>query len=194
MTMTANEEEMINQQQRSNGERVILDDVAGYSGVQLQDEFADLFFVNQCLASMKGMAEFVLISRINQFIFPMETLSSSLDGSNVLYENLRSTIRNTKKSALLDKVQNGYTAFYQALSPDESLPSGSSAHVASQRHGSIAGSTSMSLLSESSIDDKVLPSCSIRINFIYGVADPEDSFAPWGPGDTKWIHGKIPLL
>lgn len=72
------------------------DDVPGFSGVQLSDNFADVFFLNHCLYLLKGKeisggsgsgggggggAKFMLVMRVNQLLVPThakQTLRSML--------------------------------------------------------------------------------------------------------------------
>jgi hypothetical protein len=48
------------------------DKVAGFSGIHLHDEYAELFFMNQCLGYAKGLSSTILFRRINEYAVPMK--------------------------------------------------------------------------------------------------------------------------
>jgi len=55
------------------------DDVPGIGGIQLHDSYALQLFYQQCLYFSKGLAEYVAISAINQYIIPIALYNADPD-------------------------------------------------------------------------------------------------------------------
>ena len=57
------------------------DHVAGFAGMHLHEEYAELFFMNQCSSFLKGLADVVVFSRVDSLIAPVQhgRLSNILD-------------------------------------------------------------------------------------------------------------------
>ncbi len=144
------------------------DDAMGFSGMHINDNYADLFFVNQCLYLNKGIADYVSLLKPSQFLvlpFGVLTLDKALINlANSTLQNVSST---SQCSFPLETYQvpdppgtfGGWGPADSVFSADffgvsksygpldrleEDIPVGdqSSSHILSTRHTWLAGSRS----------------------------------------------------
>lgn len=92
------------------------EDVAGFKGIQLKDSFADVFFYNYCLQTLRTASDYILLIRAQQFVFSGKNgvrLAEAIgSGNNKFMEKVegdRFTGRfqaSTKKSGNYEKAMN----------------------------------------------------------------------------------------
>jgi hypothetical protein len=84
------------------------DKIAGFAGIHLHDEYAELFFMNMCLGYTKGLAASVYFLRVNEFAVAAEAAIPALlqpvsPSSKVIIKASTVVVPTTKAGPMGDK-------------------------------------------------------------------------------------------
>lgn len=177
------------------------DDVSGFGGVQLNDAYAEQYFVNMCLYYAKGMYNYVSIGHVEEYIIPDKASHGAEDGSSFVHTVLKELVssagvtNNTVSTASRgnNKISGGtqYAPCTYALSsPTHISPTQTTTllHTTNLR-GSIGGKSNTTSSSRSVVKYTV-GKVSGKLD-VYGIEDPVGSFGNWGPGESAWGRGKM---
>lgn len=87
------------------------DKIAGFEGIHLHDEFAELFFMNQCLGFVKGFSSLTFFQRLNEILW---LPPSPGDGS----PTLASSILRNHSSSFRPTIYRASTVVMQTIRRD----------------------------------------------------------------------------
>ena len=144
------------------------DDAAGFNGVGLHSRLADWIFLNQCLYFSKGIADFVVTTSFNEFMLPVEVpgMGSGLAPEIGSFQDVIELAMDVKRKRYFRARNPNPTLTLNDTNPNPNrLP----------RRGN-HGQT---------WDFRKENCFGVRLQG-FGVADPPDGFAFWGPGDNFW--------
>jgi hypothetical protein len=161
-------------------------DAAGFSGIQLNDEFANVFLYNQCLLQTKSQSDVqrLLFLKINQFLLPSTDLLSSTKTKkktakgteekekSILFNSLlavENALRKQKPDSAKPKIDFRVYTSYAATSHSTKLTT-----TVSTATSAASAATAFS--------------CGFQIPSVYGITDKTDSF-PFGPSDYSFFKG-----
>lgn len=171
------------------------DDVPGFAGVQLNDAYAQQFFLNQCLYLAKDMAAYVTVLRPGEFLVP-RTSSQETNGEGVARAE-RSVVSQLlvqfeKASANVSTGARGSALHPSPSTPTTNTASSATAHCSFVlRAGSIPSSTAHSS-SVAAPGPAPGPAGVIAGPLeVYGIEDPPSVFGGWGPGESSWSKGTM---
>lgn len=164
------------------------DDVQGFGGIKLKDAYAEQYFLNQCLYYAKGMARYVTVLHIDEFIMPLDTSGATGvagDSSNKLtfvqdavrrFSTIDTSNSSVESAVGTQQLSKGHVAVqshctYSFLPIDASAPSGGQGNGGAESTAAHTGTVQAPLR-------------------VYGIEDPANVFGAWGPGESTWSRGK----
>jgi hypothetical protein len=158
-------------------------DMAGFSGMQLNDEFASIFLYNQCLQRTKYLpdSEYLLFLKINQFLIPPITSFSFKEDLEIRKEKFLKLL----SSSLNEKKSIAYATFPSSLHSRHSGKSKSKGSMSNNLQSDRSDRRNLKGLPSLS---SALPVCSWKIASSYGIVDSADGF-PFGPSDFSFFKG-----
>lgn len=195
------------------------DDVAGFSGMQLNDAYADLFFVNQCLYFNKAMSQYVIALRsASVFLAGLRTNNEKLQARHqkMMEENNRTIVDDIlqyfddQNKLLNSMVGSADNKQFTAPSVTGRVPASEVSDAPVNRNYSIdnlfsrhkakkLSAEKQAMVAQQrqqqqpfmSSDSRQYGQCSYCSFKLsaVGIQDPPTTFGPWGPKDSKWTRG-----
>lgn len=184
------------------------DDVQGFGGIELNDAYAEQYFLNHCLYYAKGMASYVTVLHIDEFIIPVEvpaavsTTSEVRVGIDTDSESKKGTfvqevVRRFSKvdasnrsaeanGAYSSKDATKHAAVAQSHCTYSLQPAHSSTSASGERMAGAGAGTGK----EGAVDRVGATIGTVQAPlWVYGVEDPANVFGAWGPGESSWSRG-----
>lgn len=154
-------------------------DVPGFGGIQLNDLYADQYFLNMCLYYAKGLAAYVTVGRVEEYILPdYQYVSAPTHSSFVSSVLARLSTAVPVTVTTTSKVYAHSVVHRAACSYALTSGSGSS--------GSSDGVSTTHTGNASSNADSGVVRAQLHV---YGIEDPPGAFGAWGPGESNWGRG-----
>jgi hypothetical protein len=159
-------------------------DAAGFSGIQLNDEFANIFLYNQCLLQTKSQPDVqqLLFLKINQFLLPSTDLLSS--SMKTKMKKGKGT-EEKEKSILFNSLLAVDNALRKQKQDSGKLKNDFRVYTS---YAATSHSTKLTTAVSTTASAATAFSCGFKIPSVYGITDKTDSF-PFGPSDYSFFKG-----